>query len=52
MILSEELADADFEKLDGILARVKGGALPNVEAIDGFFAALACCCRGANPVLL
>jgi uncharacterized protein len=43
MIKSSELSDADIEELDDFLARVDGGKIPNCEALDGFFAALACC---------
>lgn len=43
MTSTNELRDADFEQLDKFLASVKGGAIPNTEALDGFFAALACC---------
>jgi len=38
-----KLSDAEGEKLDGFLARVKDGKIPNTEALDGFFAAVACC---------
>jgi len=37
------LTDAEFTELDGFLAQVDGGKIPNTEALDGFFAALACC---------
>ena len=40
---TSELSDTEIEKLDSFLARVEGGKIPNVEALDGFFAALACC---------
>ena len=43
MNLNAQLSDADVDELDGFLARVVGGAIPNTEALDGFFAALACC---------
>ncbi|KZL28951.1 UPF0149 family protein [Pseudovibrio sp. WM33] len=43
MTSTDELRDSDFEQLDKFLASVKGGAIPNTEALDGFFAALACC---------
>lgn len=32
-----------MDELNGFLGRVKGGAIPNAEALDGLFAALACC---------
>lgn len=38
-----ELSDRDVQKLEDFLGRIHGGAVPNVEALDGFFAALACC---------
>lgn len=37
------MADEDLDQIDGFLNRVKGGVIPNAEALDGFFAALACC---------
>lgn len=37
------LTDGDLTTLNGFLARVDGGEIPNAEALDGFFAALACC---------
>lgn len=37
------LDDDEIAVLDGFLARGKGGAIANVEALDGFVAALACC---------
>lgn len=40
---SDELTDGELEELDSLLARVDGGKIPNAEALDGFFAALACC---------
>ena len=43
MNLSVELSDEDIDKLNAFLGRVKGGAIQNAEALDGFFAALACC---------
>jgi uncharacterized protein len=43
MNLSVKLSDEDIDELNTILGRVKGGAIPNAEALDGFFAALACC---------
>ncbi len=43
MNLSVELSDEDIDELNAFLRRVKGGAIPNAEALDGFFAALACC---------
>jgi uncharacterized protein len=43
MNLSVELSDAEIDELNAFLGRVKGGDIPNAEALDGFFAALACC---------
>jgi len=43
------LTEAEFEELDGFLVRVDGGEIPNTEALDGFFAALACCPDLAMP---
>lgn len=40
---TSELSDTEIETLDSFLARVVGGKIPNVETLDGFFAALACC---------
>ncbi|MGI9502065.1 MAG: UPF0149 family protein [Geminicoccaceae bacterium] len=46
---SDELTDAELAELDGLLARVEGGRIPNTEALDGFFAALACCPEMVMP---
>ena len=43
MNLSVELSDAEIDEVNAFLGRVKGGDIPNAEALDGFFAALACC---------
>jgi uncharacterized protein len=43
VVAEKELADDELTALDGFLARVEGGCIPNIEALDGFFAALACC---------
>lgn len=43
MNLKTELSDHEEQLLDDFLGRVHGGAIPNIEALDGFFAALACC---------
>jgi len=43
MTNASELTDAELTEIDGFLARVDGGKIPNIEALDGFFAALACC---------
>lgn len=41
--MARELSDAELSRLDSFLSQVVGGAIPNTEALDGFFAALACC---------
>ncbi len=43
MNLKTELSDREEQLLDDFLSRVRGGAIPNIEALDGFFAALSCC---------
>ena len=40
---SKGLTDAELAELDEFLAQVEGGVIMNTEALDGFFAALACC---------
>jgi uncharacterized protein len=42
-LASNELNDAELAEIDTLLDRVEGGRVPNAEALDGFFAALACC---------
>ena len=37
------LSDDELAELGAMLARVQGGQIGNVEALDGFCAALACC---------
>lgn len=39
----EELTASDLEVLDDFFSQKDGGQIPNTEALDGFFAALACC---------
>ena len=41
--MSTELTEEELDELDGFLSRIEGGVIPNVESLDGFFAALACC---------
>ena len=41
--MAQRMAEQDLDLIDGFLRRVKGGAVQNAEALDGFFAALACC---------
>jgi len=43
MAKDAQLTVSELESLDGYLSRVVGGKIPNAEALDGFFAALACC---------
>ena len=43
MINDVELTSAELEYLDNSLSQINGGEIPNAEALDGFFAALACC---------
>ncbi len=38
-----ELSEADFDWLGAMLARVAGGKVPNIEALDGFMTALVIC---------
>jgi uncharacterized protein len=38
-----ELSEADFDWLNAMLARVGGGLIPNVEALDGFMTAIVVC---------
>ena len=38
--LSRELDDAELDEIAHFLARVRGGAIPNPEALDGFLTAL------------
>ena len=45
--LREPLSDDNFDRLEHYLDRVDGGAIPNVEALDGFITGLAVC-----PVLV
>ena len=41
--MTQLMSDQDLDLIDDFLGRVQGGAVPNAEALDGFFAALACC---------
>jgi uncharacterized protein len=41
--MARELSDSELHRIDSLLSQVEGGAIPNTEALDGFFAALACC---------
>lgn len=46
---TEPLNDAELDLLDVVLARLKGGAIPNAEALDGFFTALVICPELVKP---
>lgn len=39
----------ELDRLDSFLARIEHGAIPNVAALDGMFAALACCPDEVRP---
>ena len=41
--ISKELDDAELYEIEDFLARVKGGAIPNAETLDGFMTALVIC---------
>lgn len=41
MNLKTKLSEREEQLLDDFLGRVLGGAIPNIEALDGFFTALA-----------
>lgn len=43
MTINSKLSENEEHQLGEFLDRVQGGAIPNIEALDGFFAALACC---------
>ena len=47
--LNAPLTDPEIDRLDGFLARVVGGDIPNVEAFDGFITALAVCPELIQP---
>jgi uncharacterized protein len=49
MNLDKPLSDPELDRLDGFLARVVGGDIPNVEAFDGFITALAVCPALVQP---
>lgn len=42
MTNAPSLSDAEIDEINTFLARVDGGAIPDAEALDGFFVALAC----------
>ena len=39
-ISKEEITEDEMAAISGFLARVKGGEIPNIEALDGFLTAL------------
>ena len=43
MMNTSKLTENDLKELDEFLAQKEGGKIQNTEALDGFFAALACC---------
>ncbi len=43
MTVAPELSASELEDLELFLSQVQGGKIPNTDALDGFFAALACC---------
>jgi uncharacterized protein len=46
----KDIHDAtELDQLDRFLERIENGAIPNVEALDGMFAALACCPDVVSP---
>lgn len=47
--LTKELTDEEYGEIDQVLARVKGGAISNVEALDGFLTALVICPELVKP---
>ena len=42
MTNAPSLSDAEIDEVNAFLARADGGAIPDAEALDGFFVALAC----------
>lgn len=46
---TEPLNDDELDFLDAVLAKVRGGAIPNAEALDGFFTALVICPELVRP---
>jgi len=47
--LTRQLTEEEYDKIDQVLARVKGGAISNVEALDGFLTALVICPELVKP---
>ena len=47
--LTKQLTEEEYDEIDQVLARVKGGAISNVEALDGFLTALVICPELVKP---
>jgi len=47
--LTQQLTEEEYDEIDQVLARVKGGAISNVEALDGFLTALVICPELIKP---
>ena len=47
--LRAPLSDTELDQLEDFLARVEGGRIPNLEALDGFLTALAVCPELVKP---
>lgn len=47
--LDQPLSDDDYDLLAAMLARVKAGRIPNVEALDGFLTSLVVCPELVRP---
>ena len=43
MAIIQELTEYEIDTLNDFLGYIEGAAIPNVEALDGFLAAIACC---------
>ena len=43
MAIIQELTEYEIDTLNDFLGYIQGAAIPNVEALDGFLAAIACC---------
>lgn len=46
---TQPLNDAELDFLDRVLAKVRGGTIPNAESLDGFFTALVICPELVRP---
>ena len=47
--LAKQLTDEEYGEIDQVLARVRGGAISNVEVLDGFLTALVLCPELIRP---